>query len=137
MEVLAAEKVAREDVEQRLAQTEAKAVTLAGEVTDLRNSQQRFDISTRRASLVVHNVPRSPGVDAGDALQQVCTCAGLQPLTYSEAVRLGKPPEAGGGGEVRPRPVLVTPSVGHLGRRGRPVHGPAAVLSRAVRRGLG
>ena len=105
---LAAEKLAREDVEQRLAQAEAKAVTLAEDITELRNSQQRFDISTRRASLVVHNVPESPGVDAGDALQQVCTSAGLQPLTYSEAVRLGKPPaEAGAGGEVRPRPVLV------------------------------
>ena len=33
--------------------------------------------------------------------------------------------------------VAPTPSVGHLGRRGRLVHRPAAVLSRAVRRGLG
>ena len=49
-----------------------------------------------------------PGVGAGDPLQQVCTSAGLQPLTYSEAVKLGKPPaEAGAGEEVRPRPVLV------------------------------
>ena len=51
---LAAETVAREDVEQLLAKTEAKAVTLAEAVTDPRSSQQRFEISTRRASLVVH-----------------------------------------------------------------------------------
>ena len=105
---LAAEKAAREDVEQHLAQTGAKALQLGEEVTELRNSQQRFEISTRRASLVVHNLPESPGVDAGDALQQVCTSAGLQPLTYSEAVRLGKPPaEDGAGEQVKPRPVLV------------------------------
>ena len=29
------------------------------------------------------------------------------------------------------------PAVGHPGRKGRPLQGPAAVLSRAVRRGLG
>ena len=108
---LTAEKVARGNVEQRLAQMEAKALQLGEEVTELRNSQQRFDISTRRASLVVHNVPATPvdaGVDAGDALQQVCNSAGLQPLTYSEAVRLGKPPaDAGAGQQARPRPVLV------------------------------
>ena len=92
---LAADTVAREDVEQRLAKTEAKAVTLAEAVTDPRSSQQRFEVGTRRASLVVHNVPKSPGLNAGDALQQVCTSAGLQPLTYSEAVRLGKPPSRG------------------------------------------
>ena len=95
---LTAEKVARGNVEQRLAQMEAKALQLGEEVTELRNSQQRFDISTRRASLVVHNVPES----------QVCNSAGLQPLTYSEAVRLGKPPaDAGAGQQARPRPVLV------------------------------
>ena len=56
----------------------------------------------------MHNFPESPGVDAGVALQQVCNSAGLQPLTYSEAVRLGKPPaEAGAGQQARPRPVLV------------------------------
>ena len=60
---LTAEKVARGNVEQCLAQ-EAKALQLGEEVTELRNSQQRFDISTRRASLVVHNVPESPGVNA-------------------------------------------------------------------------
>ena len=103
---LTAEKVARGNVEQRLAQMEAKALQLGEEVTELRNSQQRFDVSTRRTSL--HNVPESPGVDAGDALQQVCNSAGLQPLTYSEAVRLGKPPaDAGAGQQARPRPVLV------------------------------
>ena len=105
---LTTEKVARGNVEQRLAQIEAKALQPGEEVTELRNSQQRFDISTRRASLVVHNVPESPGVDGGDALQQVCHSAGLQPLTYSEAVRLGKPPaDAGAGQQARPRPVLV------------------------------
>ena len=103
---LTAEKVARGNVEQRWAQIEAKALQLGEEVTELRSSQQRFDISTRRASLVVHNVPESPGL--GDALQQVCNSAGLQPLTYSEAVRLGKPPaDAGAGQQARPRPVLV------------------------------
>ena len=30
------------------------------------------------------------GLDAGDALQQACTGAGLQLWSYSEAVRLGK-----------------------------------------------
>ena len=62
---LTAEKVARVNVEQRLTQIEAKALQLGEEVTELRNSHQRFDISTRRASLVVHSVPESPGVDAG------------------------------------------------------------------------
>ena len=32
---------------------------------------------------------------------------------------------------------LSPPAVGHPGRQGRPLQGPAAVLSRAVRRGLG
>ena len=81
----AAEKVAREDDEQRLAQTQAKVVMLAGEVTELRNSQQRFDINTRRGSLAVHNVPESPDADAGDTLQQVCTRSGL---SHSHTARL-------------------------------------------------
>ena len=33
--------------------------------------------------------------------------------------------------------VTQPPAVGHPGRQGRPLQGPAAVLSRAVRRGLG
>ena len=69
---LIAEKAARGNVE-HLAQMEAKALQLGEEVTELRNSQQRFDISTRRASMVVHDVPESPGVDAGG-----CLAAGLQ-----------------------------------------------------------
>ena len=41
-------------------------------------------------------------------IQTICQPAGLQPLTYSEAARLGKPPaEAGAGQQARPRPVLV------------------------------
>ena len=33
--------------------------------------------------------------------------------------------------------VTQPPAVGHPGRQGRPLQGPAPVLSRAVRRGLG
>ena len=48
------------------------------------------------------------GVDAGGALQVACTSADLQPLSYSEAVRLGKPPASGvAGGQVQPRPLLI------------------------------
>ena len=71
---LAAEQAAREDVEQRLAQTEAKALQLGEEVTELRNSQQRFDISTRRASLVVQR-PDWPGVTG--RRRRGCLAAGL------------------------------------------------------------
>ena len=104
----AAEKAAREKADERVAEAEARVACLAVEVAELRKSQQQFDISTRRASLVVHNVPESPDCDAGQALQQVCSSAGLQPLTYSEAVRLGKPPaEVGAREQARPRPVLL------------------------------
>ena len=41
-------------------------------------------------------------------IQTICQPAGLQSLTYSKAVRLGKPPaEAKAGQQVRPRPMLV------------------------------
>ena len=89
----------------------------------LRRRLRRYSLVRRSRSCATHNsastsapagpvwsctTSRSRRASMGDALQQVCNSAGLQPLTYSKAVRLGKPPaDAGAGQQARPRPVLV------------------------------